>query len=1849
MIERVAIVNRGEPAMRLIHAVRELRERDGRELRTIALHTEAERTAMFVREADEAVRIGPGPGEPAWPKSPYLDYDELARALQAADADAAWVGWGFVAEHADFADRCRDIGVTFIGPSGDVMRKLGDKIGAKLLAEEAGVPVAPWSGGPVADVEAARSHAQRIGYPLMIKATAGGGGRGIRRVDDAAGLDSAFERASAEGASSFGDPTVFLEKVVENARHIEVQVIADDHGGVWSVGVRDCSLQRRNQKVIEESASTALRAEQARQLREAAAELARLAGYSGAGTVEFLYQPDEELFAFLEVNTRLQVEHPVTELTTGLDLVGLQLHVADGGRLEGEPPPTDGHAIEVRLNAEDPERGFAPASGRIELLTLPTGPGVRVDTGVAEGDRIPPEYDSMIAKIMAHGATREIAAGRLRRALAQTGVLIEGGTTNRAFLLDLLRREEFMTGAFHTAWLDGLTAGGGWTHTTRADVALVTAAIDAYDRLAAIERDRFYASALRGRPQADPTERRDVDLRYAGTPYRAGVACTGPNRYLVEVDDTRILVEVERLRRFERRLIIAGIRYRVVTIRQGADELVEVDGIPHRVSQDDAGMVRSSGPSVVVAVNVGVGDTVEAGTSVAVLESMKMETVLAAPFAGRVVEVLASSNTQLDAGAPVVRLEPLDDGEEASGDRVTFAGLAFADRAMTEGAPAALDALRRFVLGYDVPSRRVDQFIDILRSTGDREDPDLIRAELDVLQIFADTASLSRNRRLGDADDRAEAHSAREYLHAFLRSLDPETDALPASFLAKLGRAVAHHGVTELTRSPELEEALFRIHLAQQRTTEHLPAILALLERRLNAPTPPGDGLGDQLRATLDQLITATQVREPVVGDLARRTRYRCFDLPRLEAARATTYRQINDHLEALAADPDRADRDERMAALVAAPAPMLGLLETPVGGAAGIAPMLELLTRRYYRTRELERIDTTEVDGRPAVVADFTDPRGRGRVIAVAATAEDLTEALRVAGQLSGDLDPDAGAGAVADVYVTWQDAPAALDVLAAGLAADLDEVDLPAQLRRVTLSVTVAPGDERPSVEHLTFRRRPREAQDHGFEERRHLRGIHPLIAGRLDLWRFEAFELTRLPSTDGVYLFEAVAHEHPEDQRLLVMAEVRDLTPVFDDQGTVTALPELQHVLAACLDDLRRARASRDPRERPDWNRVQLNVWPLVDLPLDEMDAVIRSLAPTTEGLGLEQVMVQATLAVGGAEPTPVVVRMSRPPGQGLTVRVTEPAAEPLKPFDDTTRKVLRARRRGTVYPYELIPLIARSGTPLTEESTTGGGRSPGFVEYDLDEHDTLVPVDRPYGGNTAGIVVGVVTTPTSRYPEGMTRVALLGDPTRGLGSIAEAESRRVLAALELARELECPVEWFAVSSGARIAMDSGTENMDWVGRVLRGIIEFTQAGGEINVIVAGINVGAQPYWNAEATMLMHTRGILVMTPDSAMVLTGKQALDYSGGVSAEDNFGIGGYDRVMGPNGQAQHWAPDLASACELLFRHYEHSYVAPGERFPRRARTDDPRDRDVRDHPHTVEGVDFTTVGDIFSETTNPGRKKAFDIRTLLRAVADHDHEPLERWRDMAGAEMSVTLDAHLGGHPVTLLGIESRPLPRRGPIPADGPEQWSAGTLFPRASKKTARAINAASGIRPVVVLANLSGFDGSPESLREWQLEYGAEIGRAVVNFDGPIVFCVVSRYHGGAFVVFSKTLNEHMEVAAVEGSHASVIGGPPAAAVVFAGEVNARTDRDERLVELRARIDATPGEAEQGRLRAALSELWTEVRSEKLGEVAAEFDAIHSIQRAQQVGSVDTIVAPATLRPYLIAAVERGMAGMV
>nr|WP_249262746.1 hypothetical protein [Mycobacterium bohemicum] len=463
------------------------------------------------------------------------------------------------------------------------------------------------------------------------------------------------------------------------------------------------------------------------------------------------------------------------------------------------------------------------------------------------------------------------------------------------------------------------------------------------------------------------------------------------------------------------------------------------------------------------------------------------------------------------------------------------------------------------------------------------------------------------------------------------------------------------------------------------------------------------------------------------------------------------------------------------------------------------------------------------------------------------------------------------------------------------------LADCDFGGPLHRLDLTVTTVEGatPERFRTHHFTLR-----PQDGRFVEDPLYRNLHPMLAKRLDLWRLANFTLRRLRSAEDVYVFHGVARDNPADHRLFALAEVRDLTPVSAADGTLR-YPRLELMGSLALSAMWEALATFDARNRPAANRIVLYVRPPWNVPRDAWTALARSSAPLAIGAALEKLVLRVRFPDGRERVLDVEGL-----GEGVTVRERPLGAEPVRSLTPYRQKLLRANRIGAPYPYEIVRML----TPPPEAVA----RFPTgeFTEHDLDEDGHLAPVSRPYGRNTANVVLGLLRNNTEKVPEGMTRVALFGDPTRGLGNIAEPECRRIVAALDLAERMGVPVEWFTLSSGAKIAMDSGTENMDWIGAVLRRLIEFTQRGGEVNIVVTGVNVGAQPYWNAEATMLMHTRGILVMTPASAMVLTGKQALDYSGGVSAEDNFGIGGFDRIMGPNGQGQYWAPTLADACAI---------------------------------------------------------------------------------------------------------------------------------------------------------------------------------------------------------------------------------------------------------------------------------------------------------------------------------------------
>ncbi|MER5393240.1 biotin carboxylase N-terminal domain-containing protein, partial [Saccharopolyspora sp. NPDC002686] len=1121
LFHRVAIVNRGEPAMRMIRAIRELNA-DGEDITSIALCTEEERGATFAREADSVHCIGPASARP------YLDLDRLAHALVATRADAAWPGWGFVAEEPAFAELCEQLGVAFVGPSAGVMRKLGDKIEAKLLAETAGVPVAPWSRGAVADLESARRAAEEIGYPLMLKAAAGGGGRGIRVLTGDAELVEVYDRARREAEQAFGSDAVFLEQQLPATRHVEVQVIADGQGTAWALGVRDCSVQRRNQKVVEESASPLLAAEQVEELKAVAQRLALAVDYRGAATVEFLYDPRTERFSFLEVNTRLQVEHPVTEATTGVDLVKAQLRVAAGSRLTGPVPAETGHAVEVRLNAEDPDRDFAPAPGRIKRFDLAAGPGIRVDAGFAVGDAIPPDYDSMIAKLIAFGGTRGEALARARRAIAETTVLIEGGTTNKGFLLDLLGTPEIVDATADTGWIDRT-----WNRRSSPDhrgVALVTAAIDTYLAAERARRRQLFDSARRGQPQLPPDDS-PVPLELHGAVHQVKVARIGPSRFRVAVGPVERAADVgfERYDDVKARITLNGRRFDVVTDRHGSQHLVEVEGVPHRIGHDDQGVVRAPAPALVVAATAAEGAEVDAGDPVLVLESMKMETVLRAPFKARLTEFLVPVGSQVEADAPLLRLEATGAEQPV---RTTAEDLGLSE---VDCAPTGAEDLRNALLGFDVDpvdERRV--LADYFAARGDRP----LLAEIELLHLFADIAELSSRKPAAQT----EVAGPHEQFHAYLRTLDLAAAGATPAFEQRLTTLLGHYGAVA-----DPEAAVFRIYLAEQRPAS---AVATALLQQWSADPPPSDDLHDAMRAVLERLTSLREFRE--VAGLARRVAFRQIVQPPLRRKRARTYAQVRAHLRYLDEHPEAADRGDRIAAMTSSAEPLERLLAQRINRKGiDLGPLLEVLVRQ--RCPELRPVDLRcfEVDGCTFVSAEH-GPAARSL-----ATATDFDRFEAAAGAIAKVAAKRDEVDTLVEVYLSWAEPPTSPDATADELRRVLTRVAPQTEVERLTVSVL----DRAVGAQHFTFRPEPG-----GIVEVRTERGVHPGLRDRLGLRRLRNFDLTRLPSVDAdVHLFTCATEESTSDSSVAI-ALVRDPTPLRDGDGRIVALPGVADALAA-----------------------------------------------------------------------------------------------------------------------------------------------------------------------------------------------------------------------------------------------------------------------------------------------------------------------------------------------------------------------------------------------------------------------------------------------------------------------------------------------------------------------------------------------------------------------------------------------------------------------------------------------------------------------------------------------------------
>ena len=657
MPDSLLIANRGEIACRIIRSARRLG------VRTIAVYSAADRGALHASLADEAVQIGP-----AEARHSYLDAERILEAARETRAAAIHPGYGFLSENASFARACHEAGVVFVGPPAEAIERMGSKSEARQLMAAAGVPVLPGYDGEDQSDGVLEAEALRLGFPLLVKPTAGGGGKGMRIVRTRGELGEALAAARREALKAFGDPRLLLERFVEKGRHVEIQVFADTRGGALHLFERDCSLQRRHQKVIEEAPAPGISADTRAAMGEAAVAAARAVGYASAGTVEFLY--DGRGFYFLEMNTRLQVEHPATEMITGLDLVEWQLRVADGEPLplRQEQVVQRGHAVEARLYAEDPERGFLPSTGRIERLRLPTDrEHVRVDTGIREGDEVSIHYDPMLAKVIAWGSDRLEAMDRLRAALEHTDV--DGLRTNTRFLWEILGDAAVRAGDVSTRLLEHAPLEGGNTAADQATAWLIAAAYGSTIGLGGPTgiRDPDNPWGCHGGFRLNAPAALRLALRLGEERRWLRLEPTGPD-LRVELDGRQHLLEAVATsggtvsgridgEPFSARVELTEggfvLRRQCLRFAFGEDT-----GAEHHASAEHEGHLRSPMPGLVLDVRAQPGDRVEAGTVLVVLEAMKMEHSLGAPWSGTVSAVAVKPGDRVEEGVELVVLEP---------------------------------------------------------------------------------------------------------------------------------------------------------------------------------------------------------------------------------------------------------------------------------------------------------------------------------------------------------------------------------------------------------------------------------------------------------------------------------------------------------------------------------------------------------------------------------------------------------------------------------------------------------------------------------------------------------------------------------------------------------------------------------------------------------------------------------------------------------------------------------------------------------------------------------------------------------------------------------------------------------------------------------------------------------------------------------------------------------------------------------------------------------------------------------------------------------------------------------------
>lgn len=1912
-IRRIFVPNRGEAASRLITAARELSLERGEKIEVIVMYMDGDEKAPYVLDADRAIHIPPekvreipDPNDPTKKVKllPYNDMQTISEILtglveesqergETAASVAVWPGWGFSSEKEELAEAVIKTGACFIGASPAAIKQVGDKIGFKKLADP---EQKTW--GEASNLEEAKRVARRLGFPIVIKATAGGGGQGIRFVFSEEDLEANFVMAQKEALRAFNNPTVFIEKMAKG-RHIEVQVIADSFGNVVAVGDRDCSIQRKNQKIIEEAPAPNLPPNKRKHIHNMATEVVRKSGYVGAATVEGLYNDETGEFFPMELNARLQVEHTITEMVTGIDLVKEQIRIAEGHPLSFRETPTPrGTAFEVRINAEDPDNGFEATGGVLRVFRPPTGGPVRVDTGVRQGSEIKKGFDSMAAKLINWRKTRREAIGGTQRAILDFD--IDGVITNKGFGIEILGHPDFGQVRYTNRWLEDvyMKARRAWEVKPHSRESVLIAA--ALSKMIQVQEyhEKIRSLVSRGRPPSFPPPKESrFHFSLFGHDYEAAVQGENPGRYLVTVEGASFSLEISKRGESSYDVTIDDKKIpNVVGSEKGGDFTLTLEGVTYVVTKPPVGEVTATGNGNVTKIFVKEGEMVEAGQPILIIEAMKQELTVKAAVAGRLEKILVKVGQPVTEGNLLGKINA-DVGEkkppeaprlvfQSNGDGLAIRPGMTKEEAEALGKKALQDLpkyfplfvrmIRQAVLGHDI----LTLFYQIVPKDFSRvTEPSFLSAEVmqvleaavkkgigrvhatqaiaSVLSAFIDVELLFQREALrGSLNER----SLVDQFYDFLKTKKAE-----GSFRERLLAALRHYGVASLDPSPELDQGLAQILIAHDQFGIRMEVVRRLI--RVLKKWDEGDDLhrsNQTLAESLEKFTRLDREHLPLIH-AAEGLLFSIYESQITEVSRGEAAVRVQAGIQEIGNYPKGSPyREAAVQSLVKLPdstaMPLMDILYREDRQAAEIAS--EILFRRLYGDRHA--IVSHEVHWErdtPYWWGTFRDGetnmlRGSLGIRAPAGVADEkvLQKVIRDAIELLKGRVPQKGGTvdntieiAVPEIAEPLRN-PEALGRIISGM---ISYVPAHLDLKRITFTI----GLPHHAPMYLTFRKQKDPANPGAYTglymEDSLFRWIHSYRAAQIEVWRLRKHFYN---DTKKLHTPWEATHLYLAQGRLFAYSVVTHLSdPIVDEEGKVIGYREIDLAFGQAVHAIREAVEGLG--KKADSHRVTLVLRAPLTATQEEIERAIKRLAYKAQGLGIQQTTIRF-YQIRNAPDQPFeekVLSVRNPGGSGLLLHWGVPLKKPdgyISPMSDLDQKIRTNARRGVVYPYEYIH-------QLIQDKGQGKG---SFQEFDIENvrvekksdgsekvrYDLKTDLNWPPGENKAKVVFGLVTKKTARHPEGITVMQIVSDPTVKLCPLEEPECARIIAAIDYAEEHGLEIDWKATSSGAGISMTKGTENLDWTARVAKRIGEFCDGGGTVNLIIDGINIGAQSYWDSIATMLLTRKGILIKTPRSATALTGNEAQKISGSVAAEDNIGLAGAERITGPNGETQFFVASIPEATELLWTHHDLTWKRPDEFVLPPWPTNDPYDRDVtrfvyvdpasrrvvkKDDGSEEIQYDKIEVGAILNDKE---KKKPFPVRAISEAVRNQDAPVLRRWHlwNRDGADLIDVSETVVGDTPVMMIGIEARSMPRKGDIPPGYSAFWSGSTLFPEGSKKVARALGAASDVMDAVVLANLSGFDGSPESLAQCQLEWGAWIEEMARKFKKKIVFVVVTRYHGGAYVVFSKVLNKNMTAGGIEGTFASVIGGAIAAEVVFPKEVNEEAEKrvkESPTVQAELAAAKTPEEREK---------ILTRVRDEVKAERVRQYDAIHTLERARDVGSIDDIVPPSELRRWII-----------